>query len=254
MTPLELFREARLNEALAAQRAIVAHDPANINEQLFLCALLAFEGDRAAVRRHLDLIADAPPELQDHLAEWRDLLAADNTRHAGCRPVHRHNSAHFLRRLDVFDPKVSRKRQVLCTLDDADEMAPWIEGHVDGRSFDGWRDMDDLIGPTLEVFEDGQYLWIPMDQVRKLRLEEPTGLRDEIYRPAKLWLREGGAREVFLPVLYVGTSDHEEEGIRTGAGVDWVERKGIMRGVGSRTFLFGDEELTFDEFRQVETR
>jgi protein involved in temperature-dependent protein secretion len=93
-----------------------------------------------------------------------------------------------------------------------------------------------------------------MDQVRKLRLEDGDELRDAIYRPATVWLIDGSRIEVFLPALYVGTADHPEEGIRTGAGIDWVEVNGIMRGLGARTFLFGEDELSPGEFRQVEVR
>jgi Protein of avirulence locus involved in temperature-dependent protein secretion len=93
-----------------------------------------------------------------------------------------------------------------------------------------------------------------MDQVRKLRIDDGDELRDLLYRPATVWLTDGSRWEAFIPGLYVDTASHSEDGIRTGAGVDWVERDGVMRGLGSRTFLFAEEELTLGEFRQVEVR
>jgi len=139
-------------------------------------------------------------------------------------------------------------------LDDADEMTPWVEGYVDGRSFEGWRDADDLLGPVIEAFHGDRYLWVPIEQVRKLRLDEGDELRDALYRPATVWFGDGSRWEVFIPALYAGTAEHPEEGIRTGAGVDWVDRVGLVRGLGSRTFLFGEEELSLSEFRQAEGR
>jgi type VI secretion system protein ImpE len=133
-------------------------------------------------------------------------------------------------------------------------MAPWIEGFVDGRPFDRWRDADDVLGPMLEVFRGNRCAWITNHQIRKLRIDDGDELRDILYRPATVWLTDGSQHEVFLPGLYVGTADHAEEGIRTGAGIDWVEVNGVMRGLGARTFLFGEEELTLGEFRQVEVR
>ena len=256
MTPIELFHEARLGEAIEAQRAIVASKPDEVAERLLWCELLAFTGDRAAVRRELDALPRPSPDVSEYVAEWHRLLHADQARHDGqppdCLPS---ATAPLLMRMRAdchsrrFDPKGA-----LDQLDDADERAPWVEGHVDGRPFEGWRDADDVLGPVLEVFLGDRFSWVSMDHVRKLRVDDGDQLRDILYRPATLWLKDGRELEVFIPGLYVGTDNHAEEGTRTGAGVDWVERGGVMRGVGGRTFLFGEEELTLGEFKQVEVR
>jgi type VI secretion system protein ImpE len=256
MSPIELFHEARLTEAVAAQKNVCAGRPNDVTEQLLLCELLAFTGDRNAVRRELDRLKDAPAELQPYITEWCDLLVADDARHAGGPPsFFLDPPEHLLRRFEAaarlnagdFDG-------ALDLLDSADELAPWVEGYIDGRPFEGWRDADDLFGPILEVIAGPQVAWVPVEQIRKLRLDEVQSIRDELYRPATLQLIDGRERELFIPVLYAGTASHQEEGIRTGAGIDWIERGGLMRGLGSRTFLFGEEELTPTEFRQVEVR
>jgi type VI secretion system protein ImpE len=256
MTPIELFQEARLTEAIASQQKILETRADDVAERLLLCDLLAFAGDRGSVRRQLEFLAKAPVEIREYVAEWLQLLNADEARHTGRAPEFLLDPpGHMLRRIEAMEGlKACNEERALDHLDDADEMSPWIEGHVDGRPFEGWRDTDDILGPVLELLGGGRWIWLAMDQVRKLRLEEANGLRDHIYRPATLWLCDGQVHELFIPVLYVGTAEHPEEGIRTGAGIDWIERIGLMRGLGSRTFLFGEEELTVDEFRQVEIR
>jgi type VI secretion system protein ImpE len=258
MTPVELFHEARLTEAITAQRVVVAARPADVSECLLLAELLAFTGDRDVVRRLLDSLAGAGNEVGDFVAEWKALLQADSARHAGqppdCIPTRTSEFEFRIRgnpnsRTYCHSPDQAREY-----LDDADENAPWIEGYVDGRPFERWRDADEVIGPMLEVFRGDRYAWITMHQIRKLRIDEGDELRDILYRPATVWMNDGSQHEVFLPGLYVGTADHPEEGIRTGAGIDWVEVDGIMRGLGARTFLFGEEELAPGEFRQVEVR
>jgi type VI secretion system protein ImpE len=256
MSPIELFHEARLTEALEAQRAVVAARADDVGERLLLCELLAFTPDRDAIRGHLDQLAGAPAAVQQYAAEWRALLHADDARHAGQPPdglPNRTGQIESRLRADSHSRRYEPER-ALDLLDDADEAAPWIEGHVDGRPFDGWRDADDLLGPILEMFRGDRFCWVDLGQVRKLRLEDGHELRDIVYRPATLWLADGSEHEVFVPGLYADTASHAEDGIRTGAGVDWVERAGVMRGLGSRTFLFGEEELTLTEFRQVEVR
>jgi len=213
-------------------------------------------GDREGVRNELDRLMNVPPNVQEYVREWQSLLHADDARHAGQPPdeLPAWTEQLGLRLRADANSRYFDSARAVDHLDDAEEVAPWIEGHVDGRPFDGWRDADDVLGPTLEVFRGGRFTWISMEQIRKLRLEEGPELRDVLYRPATLWLVDGSEHEVFIPGLYVGTAEHPEDGIRTGAGIDWVERDGIMRGLGSRTFLFGEEELTLYEFRQVEVR
>jgi type VI secretion system protein ImpE len=256
MSPIELFHEARLTEALAAQRAVGAARPDDVSERLVLCDLLGFTGDREAVRQELDALRIVPAEVREYVAEWRALLAADDARHLGESPAFLIDPPrHVLKRLRALDHlRAGREEEALDLLDEADERAGWVEGHIDGRPFDGWRDADDLFGPVLESFNGDGYVWLPTDQIRKLRLEDGDELRDLLYRPATVWLTDGSEWEVFMPGLYPDTATHPEDGIRTGAGVDWVERCGVMRGLGSRTFLFGEEELTLSEFRQVEVR
>lgn len=256
MSPIELFHEARLTEAVAAQRATVNAHPDDAAERLLLCELLAFTGDRDGIRHHLDRLSQGPPAVREYVAEWRALLHADDARHAGQPPdcIPARAAALELRMRANPASRLYSPDHAPDILDDADEVAPWIEGYVDGRPFDGWRDADDVIGPVLEIIRGDRFAWIDMDQVRKLRIEDGRELRDIVYRPATVWLADGSRHEVFLPGLYVGTADHPEDGVRTGAGIDWVEVNGVMRGLGARTFLFGEEELTPGEFRQVEIR
>jgi type VI secretion system protein ImpE len=150
--------------------------------------------------------------------------------------------------------RAGRPEEALDNLDAADEVAGWLEGHIDGRPFERWRDADDLLGPVLEVFDGDRYVWLAMDQIRKLRVDKGDELRDVLYQPVRVWLTDNRQFEVFIPGLYVNTATHHEDGIRTGAGVDWDGVDGVMRGLGSRTFLFGEEELTLAEFQQVEIR
>lgn len=254
MSPTELFQEARLDEAIAAQRAIVAARPNDVGERLLLGELLAFTRIRDEVRRCLQQIGT--PEVQEFVREWRQLLAADDARHAGVPPQFLIDPpAHILQRQSAAELLAAgHEEEAREVLDDADELAAWVEGYIDGRPFEGWRDADDLLGPVIEAFHGERQVWIPIEQVRKLHLEEGDELRDALYRPATVWLSDGRQWEVFIPALYTGTAEYPEEGIRTGAGVDWVDRGGLIRGLGSRTYLFGEEELSLSEFRQVELR
>ena len=70
--------------------------------------------------------------------------------------------------------------------------------------------------------------------------------------PRHGYTRRWPSARVFYPPLYVELRPRGRW-IRIGAGIDWVEQHGLMR-MGARTLLFGEEELTLGEFRQVEAR
>src|SRR5215216_4856324 len=86
MTPHDLFHEARLTEALAAQREVVEARPDDAAERLTLCEFLTFAGHRTEARIHLDAIVTTADEMAEYLEGWRCLLAADTARHVSAEP------------------------------------------------------------------------------------------------------------------------------------------------------------------------
>jgi type VI secretion system protein ImpE len=269
MTPMELFHEARLSEALEAQRTVVAGHSEDVIERTRLAAFLAFAGK---YREALGSIPDrSEPELRDYCLGWRMLLRADLSRMideylspelalgqwAEEPSFLMEPPASIQDRVEVFEARGSDDDRIWQTLEEGDERANQIEGHIDGRPFVGWRDADDFLGPVLEAFvfdTDRPYKWLPLEQICRLRVHKAEDVRDLLYRPAYVSLIDGTEWDLYIPVLYAGSAWHGDDGIRTGAGVDWVARNELVRGLGGRTFLFGEEELTLDEFTQVETR
>src|SRR5262249_435291 len=139
MSPIELFHEARLTEALEAQRASVAVRPDEAAERFQLCDLLAYTGDREAVRRALPDPASISWQGRPYVRGWRPLPDAEDARHRGDRPTFLIDPPrHVLRRLRAVEClRAGRHEEAIDLLDEADERAPWVEGHVDGRPFDG---------------------------------------------------------------------------------------------------------------------
>jgi type VI secretion system protein ImpE len=270
MTPMELFHEARLTEALEAQRAIVSARPDDGTEQTRLATFLAFAGRYGEALGWVPEMPDS--QLRDYCSDWRSLLRADLSRmmddytHPELLPGVEAEKPNFLieppaaikDRVELLNLHGGDDELVWQVLDNGDDRANGIEGHVDGRPFVGWRDADDFLAPVLEAFilDDTRrtYKWLPLEQIRRLRIQKVEDIRDLLYRPAQVSLTDGSKWDVFIPVLYAGSARHRDEGICPGAGVDWVARDELVRGVGGRTFLFGEEELTLDEFTHVETR
>ena len=128
-----------------------------------------------------------------------------------------------------------------------------LGGQIDETHFDDFKDGDDLIGPFLEVIIRADYLWLALEDIVRLEIRPPRTLRDLLWIPGKLELREQQTIDVFIPVQYYGSSDHAEDPVKLGRMTVW-ENVGeeTNLGKGQRTFLIDGEERSLLEIRNVE--
>ena len=128
-------------------------------------------------------------------------------------------------------------------LDQAEQSRPRLKGTCDGVSFEDFRDLDDRVSCILEVLTtQGNYYWIPIDQVESIEFHKPVRSRDLLWRCTHLIVRDGPDGEVYVPALYPGAAEEPEDDLRLGRRTDW--RGGdqtSVQGVGQRTFLVGDD-------------
>jgi type VI secretion system protein ImpE len=124
---------------------------------------------------------------------------------------------------------------------------------VNGKPFADFRDSDDRLGPVLEVFLRENYVWLPCEQIKKITIPKPKQLRDLLWTPATIESGGGPSGEVYLPVLYVGSHGADNDQLRLGRITDWRGLgDGLAAGVGQKTFLVDDSELSILEIREIE--
>jgi type VI secretion system protein ImpE len=258
MTAMELFNDGRLSEAVIVQHGLVQDKPGDASARLLLIELQLFAGQFEAIRRNLDELDRALPEMDAYVRAFHRLLDAEQKRQRlsiDVGPVFlRDPPVHIAYRLDALHSLRQKSlAEAVNWLDEADARAPWVKGRIDGREFDGGRDTDDLFGPVLEVLIDDQYAWIPFEEIQRLRLGKIASLRDYYFVPAQLTTKTGDEWRLHLPALYAGTHLHADDGLRAGWETDWeAEPDGPTRGIGQRQFRFGEEELFLREFSMWE--
>ena len=258
MTPIELFQEGKLTEAIQAQDRFASSHPRDAAARLLLCELLQFDGNLETVREHLDRVPRDAAGMDEYLNGYRHLLDAEAMRQrilfsAECdeSPIFLLEPPRHLIQCRLALDALRRGNPISCAelLDKAEALFHGVDGHVDGREFHGVRDGDDLFAYVLEVLINGQYTWFPFDQIGRLRLGSRDDLRDRLFVPATLQTRTGEEWLIHLPALYPGTHLHEDEEVRSGQATDWfADDDGPIRGVGLRVFTFGEEELTLLDF------
>jgi type VI secretion system protein ImpE len=257
---LPLFYAGRLTDAIAAAAEEVRKQPADVPARIFLTELLCFAGDFERADKQLDLVSQQDPKQAYGVALVRQLLRAEQAR----------QQLFTDGRLPEFMDKPSDRLQLLLQAtialrenkeDEAAELvvkafdlAPPLEGTCDDRPFVGLRDVDDLTATVLEVLtKNGKYYWVPMEQVERIELEPHRRARDLLWREAKITVRGGPDEgEVYLPVLYPGSSKESDERLRLGQMTDWRGGEGrLLRGVGQRLLQVGEEERAIMEIKTL---
>ena len=230
----QFFQAGRLREAVQALNAEVRSHPADTKRRTFLFELLCFSGEYDRAERQLDLLAEAGPNSEMGALLYRSALHAERTRQ------------------DLFQrgefPKPSGG---------SSPGGESIPGTLNGKPFQMITDGDARIGPRLEVFAGGNYLWINFEHLASIQIQAPRRLRDLLWTPAVVRagpaLKDTELGEVLLPVLSPFAWHHSDEGVRLGRMTAWEEdESGAAVPVGQKMLLVDGEEIPLLEIRKLE--
>jgi type VI secretion system protein ImpE len=135
---------------------------------------------------------------------------------------------------------------------DALAAAPATAGTLDGTAFDWIADADSRLGPVLEVVINGRYGWAPFGALAKIAIEAPADLRDMVWAPAQLSLRNGGETVALVPTRDPGTPASADPALQLSRKTEWVEIGGDQfRGLGQRLLTTSTVELGLLEARTI---
>ncbi|RJF88317.1 SciE type virulence protein [Oleomonas cavernae] len=255
----DAFDAGDIEAAVAAQVAIVKAKPAEVGERVFLSELLCFAGDYARADKQLDVLTTQEPKAAMPLALLRQIIRAEITRHevwnAGRVPeLLGEPPAHLSARLRALaEARAGDLAAAQATLAAAE--SPRVAGTHDDTPFEDWRDLDDILGGTLEVLTStGKCYWVAIERVIRIEFHAPERARDLLFRRALLAVKDGPEGEVFIPTLYVPPKDAPATpAVRLGRASDWLGGDGTpVRGVGQRTFLIGDDAVAAMDLGVIE--
>ncbi len=258
MNASELLQAGKLQEAIDAQLKAVKAHPADHGKRFFLFELLAFAGDLDRARRQIDAVQLEDPERDTVVLAYRKLLDAEQTRRRlfseGLQPQFLiAPPEHVKLRLEAVNRlREQRFAEAAEILTKASEATPPLVGMLNNKPFTSLRDCDDLFAGVLEVMAQGNYFWLPLEQVNTLALNAPKFPRDLLWMPARVEIREGPSGDVFLPTLYPGSYAHADDQVKLGRMTDWKSHEGgPVLGIGLRMFLVDDEAMSLPEWREL---
>lgn len=231
MTARELYQAGKLKEAIAALNVEVRDNPGDVRRRTFLFELLAFAGEFDRAEKQLGVLAGGSGEAQLGTVVYRACLHAEKTRR------------------DLFTkkdfPAASAPGDAECN------------GTLNGQPFSVFADADPTIGPRLEAFAAGAYIWIPLKHIDSIECEPPKRVRDLLWIPAIV--KTGPAfkmmelGEVLLPALTWDACSSDDDQVRLGRVTNWVEEEnGDVKPIGQKMFLVDGEDVPILELRKLE--
>ncbi len=221
-----LFEAGRLEEAIAALGAELRDDPSDTRRRTFLFELLSFAGDYDRAEKQLDILADSGGDAELGVWSYRAALMAERTR------------------AEMFDGDLALSGPTP------------VAGTLNGRPFESLTDADPRIRGRLEVFSAGQYSWIPLRHVARVTAEAPTRIRDVLWIPATVELRDKERQddlgEVMLPGVAALTFRHPDPEVRLGRAADWVEiGDDYVAPAGPKLLAVDDELVPLLDLREL---
>jgi type VI secretion system protein ImpE len=229
MSAQELFKAGKLNEAIEALGVEVRNNPTDARRRTFLFELLCFKGDYDRAEKHLNLLADTSPDARVGAILYFSALHAERLRQ------------------DLFEKKDYP------VLHDSEDTRG---GTLNGKPFETLEDADPRVGPRLELFAAGAYLWIPFEHIESIEMEAPKRLRDLLWAPALVRtgpkFKDKELGEVLLPVLAPFSWRHADDNVKLGRATEWAEVDGMNVPFGQRAISIDGEDVPLLEIRKIE--
>jgi type VI secretion system protein ImpE len=219
MSPQELVRAGKLGAAIQALTLEVRERPDDSRRRTFLFELLCFAGQYDRAMKHLDLLAQAGSNAEMGALLYRSAIAAQRKREA------------------FFESR---------EYESAGPAKPSRPGTLNGKPFRSIEDFDPRIGPRLEVFVAGEYVWLPLEHIGSIRMEAPKMLRDTLWATATVLTgpsfkgQEFG--EVLIPALSPCSWKDERDEVKLGHSTEWREEGEALVPYGQKLLLLDDEE------------
>jgi type VI secretion system protein ImpE len=228
MDARQLYEAGKIEEAAHALSGELRNNPTDSRRRTFLFELLCFMGALDRAEKQLDILSDTSKEAGMGTLIYRSAIQAERLRR------------------EMFENKnfpQSVAQPVTRTL-------------LNGASFGSIEDADPRIGPRLEVFAAGSYLWLPFAHIESIRMEAPKRLRDLIWIPAVLKTAPGcgglNLGEVLIPALTPMAFLHPDSSVRLGRQTVWEEIEGETVPAGQKMLLVDGEEFPILEVRTLE--
>jgi len=254
----QTLRDGNLDEALTQLQDQVRKDPSNAKYRTFLFQLLTVMGNWDRAINQLKVAGELDPGTLAMVQTYREAIRCEVLRadiFAGKRTPLLFGEPEEWMALMVealnltAQGKYQQSQEVRGR---AFEAAPAISGQIDGQSFEWIADADPRLGPILEVIINGQYYWVPIHQIQRILIDEPTDLRDAVWMPASFTWINGGETVGLIPTRYPGSESTADSAIRLARKTEWTAHDAeLYLGLGQRLLSTDSGDFPLMDIREI---
>lgn len=256
----QLLDTGNLSDAIHDIKQAVKNCPTDVGLRTSLFELTCFEGAWESAARQLDVMGLQDPAMEQATEIYKYVLQAEKERRKAIEgelspksltgetpPLFAQLEKMFalLRELKISEAKA------VC--DEIQQKQPVCSGKLDGEPFEEILDGDDRFAPIVEAFFHQWYVWIPFEQISRMTIQAPKHLRDLLWIPTEVEIREASTYPVFLPVVYPGSWESSDGQIQLGRKTVWnAPGADLVIGLGQRMWMIDGKDRGILECHQVE--
>jgi len=226
----------------------IKKDPSNVELRIFLFQLSCISRDWQRADTQLDVLKDLSDSTLAMVNTYKQLIECELKREKVLSGVNEPICfgepsdwlAYYVKAYQHYcNNDIKQANQLL---QQGADLAPAISGSINDEAFTWLSDGDVRFGPAIEVMLNGGYYWLPLEYVGEINFEPVDDLRDLVWRPANLTLKNKGQLIVFIPVRYPIISDTNDTQLLARI-CDWQEPvEHFYIGHGQRVFVSDQAE------------
>lgn len=226
----------------------IKKDPSNVELRIFLFQLSCINRDWQRADSQLDVLKDLSDSTLAMVNTYKQLIECELRRESVlsgniepiCFGEPSEWLAYYVKAYQHYCKNEVAQAQQL--LQQGADLAPAIAGSINEEPFEWLSDGDVRFGPAIEVMLNGGYYWLPLEYISEISFEPVDDLRDLVWRPANLTLKNKGKLIVFIPARYPITADTNDTQLLART-CDWQEPlENFYIGHGQRVFITDQAE------------
>ena len=253
----ETLRSGDVQGALASLKEEVRKAPRDARLRTFLFQMFCITGEWDRALTQLSAAAELDPLALPMAQSYRTAIRCELLREKVFRgessPTVLGDPGSWIPLLIEATRLFAHERFVQATelREQAFAVAPETPGTLNGEPFDWIADADPRLGPVLEVFLNGNYMWVPFTRVKALTFEPPADLRDQVWMPARLIWSNDGEAVGFIPTRYVESAVATDPALTLARRTDWRDAGGLSLPIGQRVLVTDAAEVALMDIRSL---
>jgi type VI secretion system protein ImpE len=258
MTAEDCLKQGDIEGALKQLQEQVKKQPASAELRTFLFQLLSVMGQWDRALTQLDVAADLDDGTLAMVSMYRQVIACERIREqvflGNKEPIifGKPNEwvALLIQALKLTAQGENAKSQLVRS--QAFDAAETTSGLINDEPFEWFADCDPRLGPVMEAMVDGRYLWIPIENIKKIVIEEPADLRDVIWLPAHFTWNNDGESYGLIPSRYPLSYQYDPL-LALSRKTEWQDcGDELFLGVGQKLWATDSNEYPVMDIRTIQ--